>query len=419
MTDTQSSESTSKKSMGWKKTLLFSFMILFVAAVVTFIIFRTEPTAQIGGATKETAMLVDVISVNRGSYIPTITSTGTVIPAKDILLSPRVSGEIIYVSDNFTPGGFVEKGETLLQIDPSDYKNVLQLRESELLQAEADLNIEMGRQNVALKDYQLLEDEFNLEDKSLVLREPQMNAAKSRVEAARAAVSQAKLDLQRTAIQAPFNAHILNRSVNIGSQVSVGQELGRLVGLDVYWVELTVPLSRLKWLSFPDSENKKGASVKIRNRTARHDEEWREGNLHKMIGALEGQTRLARILVEIEDPLAQKTGSEDNSPLVIGSFVEAGVQANEIKDVFRLSRDHVRTNETVWVMVDNKLEIRNVGVLFQDADYAYIDEGLNNDEKVVTTNLSTVTNGVSLRVEETVNTDSVPSEDVAETKVQL
>ena len=398
MEDNSHSENTEKAGMNWKKTLLISLSVLVLAVIVTFIIFRTEPTAKIGGATKETAMLVDVEPVFRGNYIPTIITTGTVVPSKDILLSPRVSGEVVRISENFTPGGYVRKGETLLQIDPADYENALQLRKSELLQAEADLNIEMGRQNVAQKDYELLELEIDLEDKSLVLREPQLKAARSRVEAAQAAVKQAQLDLERTTVKAPFNAHILSRNINIGSQVATGQELARMVGLDVYWVELTVPLSRLKWLSFPASENEKGAAVKIRNRSAWNENEWREGSLYKLIGSLEGQTRLARILAEVEDPLAKQTDSLQKQPLILGSFMEAGITANEIKNVFRINRDHVRANNTVWIMADEKLEIRDVDIVFQDAEFAYINSGLNENDSIVTTNLTTVVNGASLRV---------------------
>lgn len=364
-----------------------------------FFIFRTEPKAKIGGATKETAMLVEVVEVERGNYRPEIVTTGSVVPSKDIILSPRVSGEVMEISSSFTPGGFVKKGEMLLRIDHADYQNALQLRESELLQAEADLNIEMGRQNVAQKDLELLEEELAGEDKSLVLREPQLNAAKSRVKAAQAAVEQARLNLQRTTIRAPFDAHILSRNANAGSQVSPGQNLGRLVGMDVYWVEATLPPSKLRWLSFPGSENEKGSPVKITNRTAWEKGEFREGYLYKLIGSLEGNTRLARVLVEVEDPLLQQTNTSDMQPLIIGAFMEARIEAAEIKDVFRVSRGLVRKDETVWVMVDNKLKIRVVDVLLQDAEYAYVTAGLNDNEKVVVTNLTTVTEGVSLRVE--------------------
>jgi RND family efflux transporter MFP subunit len=397
MTKNQHSKKKGKNSMNWKKTLLISFLILLTGALVVFFIFRTEPKAKIGGATKETAMLVDVVEVKRENYHPTIISTGSVMPSKDIVLSPRGSGEVITVSPNFTPGGYVKKGEVLLRIDPSDYQNTLSLRESELHQAEADLQIEMGRQNVAQKDLELLEEELAGQDKSLVLREPQLNAAKSRVEAARAAVEQAELDLQRTTIRAPFDAHILNRNVNAGSQVSPGENLSRLVGMDVYWVEATLPLAKLRWLSFPGSEDEKGSPVQITNRTVWEESEFREGYLYKLIGSLEGNTRLARVLVAVEDPLVQQSDSMNLQPLIIGSFMEVGIKAREIKDVFRVSRDLIRKNETVWVMVDNKLQIREVDIPIMDAKYAYITSGLNENEKVVSTNLTTVVNGVSLR----------------------
>ncbi|WP_073166053.1 efflux RND transporter periplasmic adaptor subunit [Tangfeifania diversioriginum] len=385
--------------MNWKKTLIISLLILVAGAVVVFIIFRTEPKAQRGGATKETAMLVDVVTVNRGNFSPTIVTTGTVVPSKDILLSPRISGEVMEISSGFTPGGYVKKGDVLLRIDPSDYQNALQLRESELLQAEADLQIEMGRQNVAQKDLELLEEELAGQDKSLVLREPQLNAAKSRVEAAQAAVDQAELDLQRTTIRAPFDAHILSRNVNVGSQVAPGQNLGRLVGMDVYWLEATIPQAKLRWLSFPGSGHQKGSPVKIRNRTAWKAGEFREGFLYKLIGSLEGNTRLARVLVAVEDPLLQQTDSASLQPLIIGAFMEAGIEAMEMENVFRVNRDLIRKDETLWVMVDNKLQIREVEILLQDSEYAFISSGLNDNEKIVATNLTTVTDGVPLRVE--------------------
>ncbi len=89
-----------------------------------------QSAASRGGATRETAMLVDVTEVQQGSFRPTIRAMGTAPPSQEITLSPRVSGEILGRSDNFTPGGFVQKGNTLLQIAPSDYRTALRQRQS-------------------------------------------------------------------------------------------------------------------------------------------------------------------------------------------------------------------------------------------------------------------------------------------------
>ena len=385
--------------MSKKKTLLISIIILFSAGVVTLIIFLTEPTAKRAGATKETAMLVKVTTAEHGAFQPDIVATGTVEPAQDIILSPRVNGQIIRLSDSFTPGGFVEKGEMLLQIDPADYQNTLQLRKSDLKQAMADLNIEMGRQDVARKDYQLFDDTLSKENKALVLREPQLNAVRSRVEAAEAAVRQAKLNLQRTIIRAPFDAHILSRNANVGSQVSPGDDLGRLVGMDVYWIIATVPLSKIQWLSFPDSDDQSGSEVRIKNRTAWQEGEYRTGYLYKLIGTLEDQTRMARVLISVPDPLAYHTDTSDLPQLMLGAFVEVSIEANRITDVVRLSRDHIRKDETVWVMENDQLSIRDVQIKLNDQKYAYITNGLKEGDKIVTTNLTTVVDGAKLRLE--------------------
>lgn len=387
---------------------MISLVILLFSGAATVLIFSTEPTASRSGATKETAMLVDVISVQRGTFQPTIEATGTVQASQDITLSPRVGGEIIQLSENFTPGGYVQRDEMLLQIDPSDYRNLLQQRRSELQQAESDLTIEMGRQNVAEQDYELLDDSLTIENRSLVLREPQLNTARAIVESAEAAVRQAELDLERTTIKAPFDAYIISRNANVGSQVAPGDNLGRLVGLENYWVVATIPQSKLRWITIPDGNEENGSDVRIRNRTAWEEDEYREGYLYKLVGALEDQTRMARVLVNVPDPHRYQAENPNAPPLMIGSFVETVIQAEELADVIRINRDYIRQDNTVWVMEDEVLRIRDVEIIFRDADYAYITNGLNDGHQVVITNLTTVVDGSPLRLEES---DSTTMED--------
>lgn len=386
--------------MNKKKTILISLVILVVGGLVTFVIFSTEPEARQEGATKKTAMLVEVVPVDKGDYRPTVVATGTVQAAKDITLSSRVGGEVIDLSENFTPGSNVKKGEVLLQIDPADYRNTLQLRKSDLQLAKAELRVEMGRQDVAQKDYELIGDDLSPENQALVLREPQLESAKANIAAAEAAVRQAELNLQRTTVRAPFDAHIITRNTNVGSQVAPGDDLGRLVGVEEYWIVVNVPVSKVNWLSFEEDEGSQRSSVKIVNENSWPSGQYRTGELFKMVGALNAETRLARVLVSVPDPLATK---DTVPPLMIGTFVEAHIQAREIKDVIRLSRDYLRKDGKVWVMENGKLNIRDVDIEFQDDEFAYVSRGLAENDKVVTTNLSTVVQGADLRVESTLD----------------
>ena len=385
--------------MNWKTTLLVCVAILLAAAVAITVIYSTEPAAERSSARKQTAMLVEVAAVEYGSFRPTVTAMGTVRPEREIMLSPRVGGEIVALSASFTPGGFVEQGEVLLQIDPADYETALLQRRSELRQASADLDLELGRQELARQDYEDLKGTISSEYETLVLREPQLNTARARVEAAQAAVRRAELDLERTRIRAPFAAHILSREANVGSQVSPGESLGRLVGIESYWVEAAVPVAQLRWIEFPTESGSPGAVARVRNRAAWPKNVFREARVHQLIGALEQQTRLARVLVTVADPLAHEPGSAGQPPLMVGSYVEVRIEGKPIENVIRMNRDFLRQNDTVWVNADGVLRIRQAEVVFSDERFVYIGSGLEESDRVVTTNLSSVFDGAELRLE--------------------
>lgn len=384
--------------MNWKTTIVICTAILLLAASVITVINMTEPKAQRSSASKRTAMLVEVTYGERGDFQPEILAMGTVRPEKEIILSPRVGGEIVTVSKSFTPGGFVDKGDVLLVIDPSDYEVIVLQRQSELLQATAELELELGRQNLAMKDYKELEGSISSEYKSLVLRAPQLNTARSRVEAAEAAVRRAELDLERTRIRAPFDAHIINREANEGSQVSPGEALGRLVGIKHYWVEAAVPVSSLRWIDFSEEQGIPGTNVQIRNRAAWPEGTFREGSVHRLIGQLENQTRLARVLLTVTDPLSHEPESTGLPPLMIGSFVEARIAGMPLQDVIRLNRDFIRKDDTIWINENGALKIRSLEVVFRDENFAYIRTGLSVADQVITTNLATVFDGAALRM---------------------
>jgi RND family efflux transporter MFP subunit len=286
----------------------------------------------------------------------------------------------------------------LLRINPADYRNTLLLRKRDLELAKANLSIEMGRQDVARKDFELIGQEMSEENRALVLREPQLESEKANVAAAEAAVNQAQLDLERTTIRAPFDAHIISRNTNVGAQLAPGAEIGRVVGMDEYWVVANVPMGKVNWLTFSDNVAGTGSAVKIYSNNWSAGQ-YREGKLFRLVGALDAQTRLARVLISVPDPLVRKASMDTVPPLMIGAFVESHIQAREIQDVVRLSRDYLRQGGTVWVMEEGKLRIRNVEVTFQDADYAYISKGLSDNDQVVTTDLSTVVEGSDLRTQ--------------------
>lgn len=367
--------------------------ILGASAAAIVVINRTEPTAQQIDTKRKSAALVDTVKVQRGTHSPRIVVLGTVQPAQDIMLSPRVRGQVLELSPEFVPGGMVREGDLLLRIDPADFENAVSIRESELHQVEASLEIEDGRQSLAKKELALLGESIDETNRALILRKPQFASIKSQVNAAKAEVQRAKLDLERTRIVAPFDAQILSRSVNVGSQVGPGDELAQLVGIEEYWIMVAVPVRSLRWVQFPVGDQP-GSAATLRNTDAWGPDVQREARVTRMIGTLDQQTRLARVLVTVDDPLAQGT---DAPPLILDTLVEVTIEGKPIDNVVRLKREYVHDRDTVWVKKDNKLEIRDTTIVFRDAEYAYIRSGLESGDEVVTTTLATVAEGIGLR----------------------
>lgn len=383
-----------------KKNILTLLVVAGIAAGAYFLIElinSTQPKAQREAATKKTAMLVEVQKVSRGTYHPKIEGLGTVEAAQDISLSPRVNGRVVEISENFIPGGFVTKGEVLLRIDPADYENLVQERKSALEQAQADLNIELGRQEVAKKEYDLLNQNLSEANKSLVLREPQLAAAKAQVKAVTSMLNQAQLELERTSVIAPFDAQILSRSVNVGSEIDTNMTLARLVGVNEYWVIASIPVANLGRIQFPKEEIQ-GSEVVIRHRTAWPKEAVRTGQVQHLIGALDAQTRLARVLVSVKDPLVRLT--ETSGPqMLVGSIVQVEIAGSPLENIFRINRDYLREGDRLWLKRDGKLVITQADVIFRDKDFAYLGDGIGDGDLLITSNLSTVAQGLPLRTE--------------------
>ena len=394
-------ESTSRRvgaGVPWLRVVVNGIICVAILAAAWFAIKwinNTEPVAEKVNRTRKSSALVDTIVVNYDTYSPGLSVLGTVRPAQQITLRPRVNGQVVELSPKFVPGGMIKKGDLLLKIDPADFENAVSISESELEQACARMEIEEARQRLAKKELELLQGSIDGANRGLVMREPQIASIKAEVSAAEASVERAKLNLERTSIYAPFDAQVLNRTVNVGSQIGGGSDLGQLVGLEEYWVMASVPIRSLRWVEFPDEEDDAGGSkVTLRNIDAWGQDVTREGKVSRLIGALDQQTRLARVLITVDDPLGR---SNDEPPLILDSLLDTEIEGKPMESVVRLEREFIRDEEKVWVRKEGKLEIRDVVIDFRDGKYVYISDGLDDGDEVVISTLATPAKGIGLK----------------------
>jgi len=360
---------------------------------------ETKPKAQRSKPPRQ-ARLVTVEKVQRRDTATMVEAMGTVMAARQSTLSPEVSGKIVKLDSEVVPGGIVNKGQELVKIDPRDYQAIVERRRSELAQAQMNLRLEEGNQDVAIQEYRMLDTEVDGKDKDLVLRKPQLKNATAAVEAAKANLKKALHDVNRCSIEAPFNGIIQEKHVDVGAVVSPSSSLVTVTGTNEYWIEALVPVDKLRWIDVPRNGRGSGSVVKIYERFAWGEDTYRTGRVLRMQGELEDKGRMAKLLVSVKDPLCLSEGNFEKPPLLINSYVRMEIEGRRLENVIPVDRAYVHNGNEVWVMNgDNKLEVRGVDIMFSGENEVYVNGGLEDGARVVTTNMSAPVEGMMLRVD--------------------
>lgn len=340
--------------------------------------------------------VVETQALQRTSHGVTLTAMGPVIPARTVLLKSRVSGQVVAINSEFTDGGFLKQGSVVVQLDDNDYKLALAQKKSELVNAQYGLKLEMGRQEVAQREWQLLNGNRGKEafNSDLALRKPHLDKARADVDAAMAAVERAALDLDRTRIIAPFNAVVRSKSVDVGSQVSAGVSMAEMVGTDAFWVQASIPVDRLEWIRIPQRKNEKGADAEI-HYAGGHT---LKGSVIRLMGDLASEGRMARILIEVKDPMHYTTNQRKTPPLLIGEYVKVDVQGRQMDDVFIIPRTALRDGNTVWIMNGDKtLSIKKVEPAWRSDTAVIVKNDLRQGQQLVVSDLPAPVEGMAIR----------------------
>jgi RND family efflux transporter MFP subunit len=327
-----------------------------------------------------------------------VTAMGTVIPAREVVLKSRVSGEIVKIHPEFTEGGFLKKDTEIIQIDPQDYELALARKRSAVTDAEYALKLELGHQQVAKREWELLNQGKPAQDmeKELALRQPHLSKVRADLSAAEAELKAAMLDLERTHITVPFNAMVRSKSVDRGSQVASQEPLAELVGTDAYRIQVSLPVDRLEWIDVPVQAGDFGSEARIIYGQGHEC----SGKVIRLMGDLATEGRMARILVEVADPLGLNASNQDRTPLLIGEYVRVKILGRKLNNVFQIPRTALKDNSSIWIVSENQtLEIRKVRPVWRDADVVLLQDGLTPGEQLIVSDLPAPVEGMAVRVE--------------------
>jgi multidrug efflux system membrane fusion protein len=328
-----------------------------------------------------------------------VMSQGTVAPRNESQLVPEVSGRVIWVSDSLAAGGFFEKGEILLKIDPYDYEQAVIRAEADVARAKLRLAQEEAEARVARKEWN---DLGSGPAKALALREPQLEEARAALAASEAALDKAKRDLERTRVRAPYAGRVRNERVDVGQFVSVGSPVATLYSVDYAEVRLPVPSAELAYLDLPldyrgKPSKESGPKVTLRADFAGKTHVW-DGRIVRTEGEIDPTSRMVHVVAQVKDPYG-KGDDPDRPPLAVGLFVQAEIEGRLTRDVAALPRSALRGKDTVLVVdSEARLRFRQVDLLRATDEEIVIRSGLEPGEKVCLSSLEAVTDGMEVRM---------------------
>jgi len=237
--------STTAKPRSRRRLVLTSFLVLLCLAAVVWWTRQGSGPQQGGGGRNGAPMSIVPEVVGKGDIGINLNALGTVTSLATVTVRTQISGYLMRVV--FKEGDEVKKGDLLAEIDSRPYEATLAQAKGQLARDEAMLK---GAQ-VDLTRYQGLAAQNAVPHQTLDTQIALVAQDQGTVEADKAAVKSAEVNLQYTRIVSPLDGRVGLRQVDQGNYVTPGDANGLVVitQLQPISVLFTVPEDNLQAIS--------------------------------------------------------------------------------------------------------------------------------------------------------------------------
>ena len=421
-----------------KKGALFKtirvIVVLFASLVIMVLLVRLKPEAE-RQVPQQTGLLVEAMPVQAEQVILYVEAYGTVRPREALSLVAEVRGQVVDIDPLFEEGSFIPRETLLIQIDPRTYRLEVSRRRVQVKQAAAEIkrldqeviNLK-ARLKIAQSDVKLAKNEYlrlkKLIDKKVIaqsqldkteqaylasqerlqalenqlaLTKPSKEQLVAQREMAGVMLQEARLDLERTAVIAPFDGWALEKAIEKGQHVNAGQYLGKIYNAGELEIEVRIPVKDFKWLP-ADMDQKLSTDAEIIFESGETQYAWK-GYVARIKAQLDEKTRTLPVVIETDDTMA-KANNDGNFRLRPGMFVNVKIEGRKINNAYVLPRHLVYPGNVVYLVENNQLIIRPVNIVRSYKETVIIDKGLSDGELIIKSPMSAATEGMRVRVQD-------------------
>lgn len=406
--------------------------ILIGAGVVAFFVVGRDGPRR--GPLEEQSRVLGVIRVPEVDVVPRVLGYGTAEPGQEWRAVAEVKGRVVAVHPELEPGALLEEGAEILRIDPAEYlltaarleadiaQVTAQLAELDVKEANLRASLRIEADSLALAQRALSRSQSAAErqavaaaqvdkDERAVLAQRQIQQAlenslsllpaeRKTLEASRsvkeASLAQARLDLEKTIITAPFNCRLGELSIEKGQFLSTGEILFKAHSTDHTEVEAQVPMHLARNLLSVEARKKIVTSLNleavrklfnidavVRFRTGEFMAEW-DASFSRVRELIHPQTRTLGIVVAVDKPY-EKVIPGTRPPLVKGMFCEVELRGRPRRGLVVIPRSALHDGHVYVVNEERRLERRKVEVAFAQSSLVCLTGGLRKGETLVVT----------------------------------
>jgi len=364
----------------WKRVLLI--VAILAGGVVASIAMSAlrEPPAKKEAEKLDMLVEVQVLKPMNANF--SIQSQGTVRPRTETVLSSEVSGTIVHVSPKWMAGGVFEKDEVLMRVDPTNYTVAVDQAKALVKQRQIEFD---GAEKLLSQGYRA---------------ESEHASAAAALASAKAELVRANRNLERTFIRLPYAGMVRSKEADLGQFVNPGTRVGVVFAIDYAEVRLPLTDQDLGFLDLPgaidirDTGVGNGPEVELRTVTRGETTSW-TARIVRTEGVVDEKSRVTYAVALIADPY-QLLG--DDTVLPMGTFVSATIAGTRREGVYRVPRSALKgASELLFVDDQDTIQIRAVNIVRSDADYAYIEGGIEEGERIILTAVESPVSGMRVR----------------------
>ena len=412
------------------KLLAIVPIALALLLVVNWVANKKEPQKK---EIHESVRTMRVIKVVKTDLIPRAIGFGVAEPGRIWRAMAEVKGRVVEVYSDLKSGALISAGQVLIKIDPTDYELAEARLEAGISQIKAQLQeLDVEKQNtrasiaieersLALAEQSLKRkqtarekkaisgDEVDREERTVLTQRQNIQNLKNKLAlmpskeqllnanlaASKAELEQARLDLEKLIIKAPFDCRLAEVNIQEGQYLAAGESLFEALGNGVTEVVAQFRGDQLKKLfaagqpenfklnldmeKIPDRPNFK---VTVRYNSGDWSAEWDAYFTH-IREAVDARTRAVNVVVAVDRPY-EKIIPGVRPPLTRGMFCEVELQGKTRPDSIIIPRSALHNGNTVFLVDDkNRLQSQEVKVAFAQSNFYCLAGGLQGGETLI------------------------------------